>query len=226
MNLRKTLISGVLASSFALSGGMALAQDSTPAASPEASPAVLATPGPDDVQAAQVGVFDQDGKIIGYAQIWEGSQGVTFTLTSTADSSLAAGEHGVHIHGVGVCDASGDEPFSSAEGHFNPTDEHHGDLGADPSHAGDLGNMTVGEDGSFTYQVTTDKLTLDPNADNSLFDADGSAIVIHEDADDLATDPSGESGARIACGVIADPLPTSASPAATPAASPEATPSN
>lgn len=74
--------------------------------------------------------------------------------------------------------------------------------GAAESHAGDLGNISVGEDGTGTLEVTTDRVTLETDAKPALVDNDGSALVIHQNPDDLQTDPSGESGPRIACGVI------------------------
>ncbi len=123
---------------------------------------------------------------------------------------LEPGEHGLHIHEVGICDPSGDEPFSSAGGHFNPTGAMHGPgpesmatpMATGESHAGDLGNITAEDDGTVFVTVTTDRISLEPGAANSLDDSDGSAIVVHQDADDLMTDPSGNSGPRIACGVI------------------------
>jgi len=129
---------------------------------------------------------------------------------------LEPGEHGLHIHETGICDPSGNEPFSSAGGHFNPAGAHHGPgplMGATPSvatpvstdrdaHAGDLGNITADENGDAVVDITSERITLNPGEPNSLDDADGSAIVVHQKADDLHTDPSGNSGPRIACGVI------------------------
>jgi Cu-Zn family superoxide dismutase len=213
MNIRKSLLAGVMASSLALSGGLALAQDS---ATPSASPATgthtvtLSTP---------------DGKIAGTVQVLEGADGVTFVFESTVDSTLEPGTHGVHIHEVGSCDASGEKPYDSAGGHFNPEGHMHGAPDVDDSHAGDLGNIEVTEDGTYSHEITTDKVTLELGADNSLDDADGSALVLHEGEDDLETDPSGDSGGRVACGIVfpsTEPAlnatpPTSASPVATPA---------
>jgi len=127
---------------------------------------------------------------------------------------LPEGDHGIHIHETGVCDPGGDEPFSSAGGHFNPTGAHHGApmVGnaeatpeAEQSHAGDLGNITIGSDGNGSLSYDTNAFSVEAGAMNSLRDDDGSAIVIHADPDDLKTDPSGNSGARIACGVIFAP---------------------
>jgi Cu-Zn family superoxide dismutase len=114
-------------------------------------------------------------------------------------------------------------PYESAGGHFNPTDAAHGAPEDEGSHAGDLGNFTVEDDGTFTFEITTDKITLAPGAENSLDDEDGSALVIHEGTDDLMTDPSGESGGRVGCGIIFKST-VPAAPAASPVASPEASP--
>jgi Cu-Zn family superoxide dismutase len=101
-----------------------------------------------------------------------------------------------------MCDPSGETAFQSAGGHFNPTDASHGGPDDEDSHAGDLGNLTVDDNGAFEFEITTDRVTLDPEAENSLADQDGGALVIHAGADDLKTDPSGESGERLICGVI------------------------
>ena len=212
MNLRNSVLSGIFAASLALSGAAALADDATPAATPgeEATAVVPVTVSPKAIKTA-------DGDFVGYATMWEDEAGVHIVLKSSGDAVLAPGEHGVHLHETGVCDAEGDTAFASAGGHFNPSDEAHGDVNADPSHGGDLGNMTVEDDGSFEHKVVVSKITLQPEEANSLQDADGSAIVIHAGEDDLATDPSGESGDREACGVIFAPIEGSGTPVATPA---------
>ena len=111
---------------------------------------------------------------------------------------LPAGVKGVHIHAVGRCDPP---DFTSAGGHFNPQGKQHGALNSQGPHAGDLPNLTVGADGKGRLESTTELVTL-LGGPNSVFDADGSAIVIHAAPDDFRTDPTGNSGARIACGVI------------------------
>ncbi len=139
---------------------------------------------------------DNDGNPVGDATFTEGPNGVTINANlQPGQQGVEPGEHGIHIHEFGVCDPSGDQPFSSAGGHFNPTDATH------PNHAGDLGNMVVLEDMTGHLFVLNDAITLG-EGDNSLFDADGSAIVIHAGEDDMMTDPGGNSGARVACGVI------------------------
>ena len=208
MEIRSGLLTGLLASTLALSGGIAFAQDSSPAASRE-------TQG----ESINVHLHDQEDTLVGNATLSETADGVNILVVVTpgrsgSDMFLESEERGIHIHEAGVCDPSGEIPFESAGGHFNPTDASHGGPEDDDSHAGDLGNLTVDQTGAFELDITTDRVTLDPNAENSLADADGSALVIHADEDDLETDPSGKSGERLACGVIFPA--TDATPEATP----------
>lgn len=215
MNIRKTLLSGMLASSMALSGGIALAQDM---GSSDATPAndASATPVASLTSLEDVPVVNADGEEIAQADVWvgeDGEEGVWFKITGE-NSGLEEGKYGVHIHETGICDA--DAMFDSAGGHFNPTDETHGDINSDPSHGGDLGNIEVDGDGNFEHEVLAEKVSMDPEEMNSLADDDGSAIVIHAGEDDLETDPSGESGDREACGVIFPPMDGAGTPAATP----------
>jgi Cu-Zn family superoxide dismutase len=141
---------------------------------------------------------DAQGNNVGTASL-STVEGGAVRLQVELDGFEAAstGEHGIHIHETGSCEPD----FKAAGGHFNPTGNQHGLLSRDGPHAGDLPNIRIEEDGSADYQVTTLLVTLG-EGDNSLFDDDGSAIVIHADPDDLVTDPSGGSGDRIACGVI------------------------
>lgn len=153
---------------------------------------------------------DEEGfeQAIGTANLLEENGVVTISVEV---EGLEPGEHGIHIHEIGICDAAADEPYSTAGEHFNPSGASHGPgpqgdatpaEGASESHAGDLGNITIGDDGTGTLEVSTDRVSLDSEAENTLADQDGSTLLIHENPDDLETDPSGESGARIACGVI------------------------
>lgn len=119
-----------------------------------------------------------------------------------AAKGMPPGGHGVHIHAVGRCDAPG---FASAGSHWNPGATKHGTnavsgsvSGRSPGHAGDLPNLIVAADGRGTLDAHSPSGTF---AD--MLDADGAAFVVHAAADDLMTDPSGNSGARIACGVFA-----------------------
>jgi Cu-Zn family superoxide dismutase len=128
----------------------------------------------------------------------------TLTLSDTPSGIMAMGsltglppgEHGAHIHMTGQCQA----PFESAGGHWNPTTKQHGSQNPQGPHLGDMQNITVGADSSATVHLTTPAGTL--RGANGLMDADGASIVIHAAADDYKTDPSGNSGARIACGVV------------------------
>ena len=111
---------------------------------------------------------------------------------------LTPGLHAFHIHAVGKCDPP---DFASAGPHFNPTGRQHGALNAQGSHAGDLPNLNVGADGSGRLETASEQITLGTGA-ASLWDADGSSLVVHAAPDDFKTDPTGNSGARIACGVL------------------------
>jgi Cu-Zn family superoxide dismutase len=111
---------------------------------------------------------------------------------------LTPGLHGVHIHAVGKCDPP---DFTTAGSHFNPGTKQHGALNSQGSHAGDLPNLNVGPDGNGRLETATEQITLGSGA-ASVWDADGSALVVHAAPDDFKTDPTGNSGARVACGVI------------------------
>jgi superoxide dismutase, Cu-Zn family len=108
---------------------------------------------------------------------------------------LSPGEHGVHVHETGDCSAP---DFSSAGGHFAPGGEPHGNPLQGPHHAGDLGNFTAGQDGSGTIDATFQGLTVADGPHSVV----GRALIVHAGQDDLTTQPSGNSGARVACGVI------------------------
>ncbi len=112
------------------------------------------------------------------------------------------GKHGLHLHENGDCSAP---DFSSAGGHFNPTGAPHGGPNAPEHHAGDLGNITVGEDGTGTLDLTSHMLTVKEGPASVL----GKAVVLHAGEDDLASQPSGSSGERIACGVVEEVSMTS-----------------
>jgi Cu-Zn family superoxide dismutase len=135
------------------------------------------------------------GQSIGTATLTEVPGGVRIVLEV---KGLPAGAKGVHIHEVGTCEGP---QFTTAGGHFNPAKKQHGLMNKQGPHAGDLPNIAIAPDGSGRLETTTDRITLGAGA-TSVFDADGSALVIHAAPDDFATDPTGNSGGRSACGVI------------------------
>ncbi|MBS0481888.1 MAG: superoxide dismutase family protein [Proteobacteria bacterium] len=116
---------------------------------------------------------------------------------SVAAIGLPEGLHGLHLHTTGSCDAPA---FTSAGGHLNPAAHQHGTLNPAGSHLGDLPNLSVGKGGAgaVSAQLSGPRTEIEP----ALFDPDGTALVIHAGPDDYKTDPSGNSGARIACGVL------------------------
>jgi Cu-Zn family superoxide dismutase len=135
------------------------------------------------------------GQSVGTAQLTQVGNVVRIVLDARG---VPPGLHGVHIHAVGKCDPP---DFTSAGPHFNPTGKQHGALNPQGSHAGDLPNLNVAADGSGRLETATEQITLGTGA-TSVWDADGSALVVHAAPDDFKTDPTGNSGARIACGVI------------------------
>lgn len=118
-------------------------------------------------------------------------------------SGLEPGLHGLHIHEFGDCSAP---DGASAGGHFNPEHMRQGGPGAPSFHLGDLGNVEAGDDGRALLALTTSAITLDRGPHGVL----GRSVVVHAGADDLITDPAGNSGPRVACGVIRAPAGTTA----------------
>src|SRR6185295_10523752 len=143
----------------------------------------------------KVDLKDAKGASVGTATITAArSGGVSIALDV---KGLPAGEHGIHIHATPSC---GGTNFAEAGGHFNPTSKKHGTANPEGHHAGDMPNFTVKADGTAKVTVTDKDVTIGAGA-NSIT-ANGAALVIHAKADDMKTDPSGNSGDRIACGVI------------------------
>ncbi len=132
-----------------------------------------------------------DGKDAGRATVREVEGGLRVTVDAIG---IAPGEHGAHIHTIGRCDAP---DFMTSAGHWNPAGAKHGALNAMGPHAGDLPNLVIGKDRRGTVGGVVPGASFD-----SLIDADGSAMVVHDKADDMMTDPTGNSGGRIACGVF------------------------
>jgi superoxide dismutase, Cu-Zn family len=144
---------------------------------------------------ARADLQDGAGKNIGSAVLSERGNGVLITVNV---KGLPQGLHAVHVHAVGKCEGPA---FTSAGGHFNPLSKKHGLKNPDGPHAGDLPDMYVNKDGAGRYEALMESMALGAGQ-TSVFDADGSAIVVHATADDNVTDPAGNSGDRIACGVI------------------------
>lgn len=139
---------------------------------------------------------DKAGRQVGLANLTEGVDGVRIELTGVG---LPPGPKGLHIHAVAKCDPP---DFVSAGAHFNPVGKKHGRLNPEGAHAGDLPNLVVTPEGTAGLDVTAKAVTLRPGGPGSLFGEGGTSLVVHAQADDEKTDPTGNSGGRIACGVI------------------------
>jgi Cu-Zn family superoxide dismutase len=148
-----------------------------------------------DSLSAGAALKDKDGKDVGVATLIETPDGVRIAVTGYR---LPPGTHGLHLHAVGTCTPP---DFTSAGAHFNPGSKQHGRLNPAGAHAGDLPNLEVAASGEGGVDITTKTVTLSPGP-SSLLTEKGTSIVIHAAADDEKTDPTGNSGARIACGVI------------------------
>ncbi|UKS30129.1 superoxide dismutase family protein [Paenibacillus sp. HWE-109] len=137
-----------------------------------------------------------NGQSVGTAKLSAVQEGVYIDLQV---SGLTPGEHGFHIHEKASCEAP---TFDSAGAHFNPQHKEHGILNPKGAHAGDLPNLIVDEKGNGKLSVIAKAVVLQADKPNSLFKPGGTSLVIHEKPDDLKTDPSGNSGKRIACGAV------------------------
>jgi Cu-Zn family superoxide dismutase len=145
-------------------------------------------------ETAKAELKDATGKSVGMVTLTETPHGV---LIHAMVMGIPAGTHAFHVHATGTCEP----PFTSAGGHFNPGTKQHGMSNEMGMHAGDMPNIVVGSDGMVTFDVLNPAVTLKAGA-NSLFKDGGTALMIHGGADDYKSDPAGNAGPRIACGVV------------------------
>lgn len=147
---------------------------------------------------AQATFINPDGTEIGAAQLTETPHGVLIEFTI---KDIPTGEHGFHIHQTGSCETP---DFESAGGHYSPRENEHGYLVPEGYHAGDMPNQFAGDDNILQGQVFNPNVTLG-EGEATLFDADGSALIVHSDPDDYKSQPAGAAGSRIACAIIKKP---------------------
>jgi Cu-Zn family superoxide dismutase len=145
---------------------------------------------------AKATLINNQGQKVGEATLTETPQGVKIVMTV---ENLPPGDHAFHIHDKGAC-ATPD--FVSAGAHFNPFEKKHGLKNPAGPHAGDLPNISVGQDGKAKVETVATLVTLKEGQKNSLFQPGGTSLVIHAGPDDNVTDPAGNAGPRIACGPI------------------------
>ncbi|QGN54689.1 superoxide dismutase family protein [Novosphingobium sp. Gsoil 351] len=164
--------------------------DAAPTAEASASLPMDAGPSAAPTRAAAT-LMTADGKDVGTVTVLPAGEGIRLAVQV---KGMPAGEHGIHLHAVGKCEGP---KFESAGGHWNPAGKKHGLANPDGPHAGDIPNLTVGQDGTGIVNTTLGGGTV-----SDLIDTDGAALVVHAKRDDGKTDPSGDSGDRIACAVL------------------------
>ena len=140
---------------------------------------------------ASAKLVDSKGKHVGTARLTQTQHGV---LIAVDLHGLKAGVHAIHLHETGKCEGPS---FKTAGGHFNPAKKEHGFMSAGGPHAGDMPNIDVPKDGKLKAELLAGDATID-----QLLDADGASIVVHAKADDYKSQPAGDAGDRVACGVI------------------------
>ncbi len=152
-------------------------------------------PAPAAAQTAHAALKDAQGQDVGAVVLTETPAGVLLKLVV---KGLQPGEHAIHVHAVGKCEP----PFDSAGGHFNPGARKHGLLVPQGPHAGDMPNLHVPESGEVNIEILNPSITLEKDKPNAVFGPDGTAIVIHAGVDDYKSDPAGNAGGRVVCGVV------------------------
>jgi Cu-Zn family superoxide dismutase len=153
----------------------------------------------DRVAVAYITFADAAGAPRGTAELWQDPDNIVHIQLQLI--GLPPGTHGIHFHAVGRCEGSGATPFTTAGSHFNPLGRQHGLQNPAGPHGGDLQNIVAAPSGGVDTGLTTDRVALTAGS-TTLFDGDGSSMVVHAAADDQISQPAGNSGPRIACGVV------------------------
>ena len=157
-----------------------------------------AAPEVPEAELQRVDLFDGNGNAVGFVNYQEQDGNLSITIK---ELGLATGTHGVHLHETGSCEGP---DFQSAGGHWNPEGNEHGRDNPDGAHLGDLSNLQADDNGMVDFNYIAKGVTAQAGR-YSIADADGTALVVHAEADDYKTDPAGDAGSRVACAVLAPP---------------------